>query len=207
MYNIVLFLHLLGVAVLVGAVTTSLLSTLRVQTADTVAKLRSLTAVTEKIEIAIGPAMAVIIASGLYLVAQHGDHANIPWTAGWVITSMAATLVVTVIGVTVEASDTKRLHSAIADAAGERPHAELRAIQVAARPTYIVFFGTSQVVALLFLMTNRPGASVAIAVCVVAAVASVVAAAVRNRAVRRGANTESMPQGGSLPQGGVERSS
>lgn len=191
MYNAALFLHLLGVALLVSSVTITLLALLRIQTAGTVRELRSLIAGTKRVEVVIGPAMLLIIGSGLYMVAQHGDQGSNPWTAGWVITSLVVTVLVAVIGVTVEGSDDRRLRAAIASAEGELPHADLREIQLAPRLTYLVSFGTFQVVALLFLMTNRPGLVVAIAACVIAAVASAIAASIRLRSVRRRARRTS----------------
>jgi hypothetical protein len=188
MYNAALFLHLLGVVLLVGSVTTTLLTTLRVQTAGSVAELRTLTAVTKRIEAFIAPGMVLIIASGLYMVSQHGYHGSIPWSAGWVDTALFVSVLLSVIGRTVEARDAKRLHAAIDSASGEWPHADLREVQLAASPIYSVFFGSSQVVALLYLMTNRPGLAVSIAVCVVAAAASAIAGFIRIRSVRRAAH-------------------
>ncbi|HEY1529272.1 MAG TPA: DUF2269 family protein [Galbitalea sp.] len=185
MYDAALFIHLLGVVVLVGSVTTTLLTTLRVQTANSVSELRTLTAVTKRIEAFIAPGMVLIIVTGLFMVSQHGYHGSIPWSAGWVDTALFITVLLSVIGRTVEARDAKRLHAAIDGASDDGPHAELRALQLAASPIYSVFFGTSQVVALLYLMTNRPGLAVSIAVCGIAAIASVVAAAIRIRSVRR----------------------
>jgi hypothetical protein len=74
MYSAALFLHLLGVVLLVGSVTTTLLTTLRVQTAGSVAELRTLTAVTKRIEAFIVPGMVLIIGSGLYMVSQHASR-------------------------------------------------------------------------------------------------------------------------------------
>lgn len=185
MYNAVLFLHLVGVALLIASVTITLLAMLRIQTAGTVRELRSLIAGTKRVEVVIIPAMLLIIGSGLYMVSQHGHHGRIPWTAGWVVTSLVVTLMLALMGPTVEASDDRRLRAAVAGASGERPQADLREIQLAPRPIYVVFFGTSQVVALLFLMSNRPGLAVAIAACIVAAGASVIAAFIRLRSVRR----------------------
>jgi hypothetical protein len=128
--------------------------------------------------------MLLIIGSGIYLASQRGPHGTVPWAAGWLLTSVAITLVLGAMGPTVEASDDRRLRAAVANASGEYPDAQLRAIQRAARPTYLVFFGASQVVALLFLMSNRPGLVVAIAACVIAAAASVIAAFFRLRSVR-----------------------
>lgn len=187
MYGTVLFLHLLGVVLLVGSVTATLLATLRVQTAGTVRELRSLLTGTRLGEFFIIPAMLIIIGSGVYLVAE-SDHGRVSWTAGWVLVSLVITVALGVIGATVEASDDRRLRAAVAGASDERPLTELRTIQLEPRRVYVVFFGTSQVVALLFLMTNRPSLVVAIVACAIAAAASVVASAVRIRAVGRTGN-------------------
>jgi hypothetical protein len=71
-YNFALFLHLLGVVLLVGAVTTTLVATWRAQTTGSVAELRSLIAVTKRIEVVMIPAMLLIIGPGLYMVSRHG---------------------------------------------------------------------------------------------------------------------------------------
>jgi hypothetical protein len=185
MNNAALFLHLIGVVLLVGSVTTTLVTTLRVQTAASVAELRTLTAMTKRVEVFIAPGMVLIIATGLYMVSQHGNHGSIPWSAGWVDTALFISVLVAVIGRTVEARDAKRLHAAIDRAKDERPQADLRKLQIAASPIYSVFFGTSQVIAVLYLMTNRPGLGVSIAACAIAALVSAVAAAIRIRSVRR----------------------
>ena len=75
--------------------------------------------------------------------------------------------------------------AAIGSASNEWPQADLRKLQLAASPIYSVFFGTSQVVALLYLMTNRPGLAISITACAVAAAASAIAATIRIRSVRR----------------------
>jgi uncharacterized membrane protein len=192
MYNAALFLHLLGVVLLVGSVTTTLLTTLRVQTAGSVAELRTLTAVTKRIEAFIAPGMVLIIVTGIYMVSQHGYHGSIPWSAGWVDTALFIVVLLSVIGRTVEARDAKRLHAAIDSASDEGPQADLRKLQLAASPIYSVFFGTSQVVALLYLMTNRPGLPISIAACAIAAAVSAVAAAIRIRSVRRSAHFQAV---------------
>jgi hypothetical protein len=185
MFTVALFLHLIGVVLLVGAVSTTLVTTLRVQTARSVAELRTLTAATKHIESALVPAMITIIMTGVYMLSQHSNDGNNPWIAGWVITSEVVTVLLAVIGRTVEARDAKRLHTAIDSATNDWPQAELRAVQVASSPIYSVFFGTSQVVAVLLLMTNRPDLAVSIAVCAIAAVVSVMIGALRLRAIRR----------------------
>lgn len=185
MVNIALFLHLLGVVLLVGAVTITLVATLRVQTARSVAELRRLTAATRHIESVLVPAMIIIIVTGVYMVSQQRDEGINPWIAGWVITSEVVTVLLAVIGRTIEARDAKRLRAGIDSASNDVPQASLHAIQVASSPTYSVLFGTSQVVAVLFLMTNRPDLALSIAACLTAAVVSVILGAVRLRVVRR----------------------
>jgi hypothetical protein len=76
---------------------------------------------------------------------------------------------------------------------------ELDAVRRAPAPVYVSFFGVSQVLAFLYLMTNKPGLGGSVAACAVAALASVVVAAVRVRSiggvgaqtVRRAADEES----------------
>lgn len=185
MYNVALFLHLLGVVLLAGSVSTTLVATVRSQTADSVGALRALIAVTQRIEIVIVPAMLLIVGTGLYMVSRHGGDGSINWSAGWVVVSLILATLLSVIGGTVEGGHTKRLRAASASDTSERPQADLRALQRARKPLYASFFSTSQLVALLFLMSNKPRLSGAITACVVAAIISVLAASLRMRAISR----------------------
>ena len=72
MYDVALFLHLVGVVLLVGAVTTTLVATLRVQRAASVAEVVTLTAVTKKVDVVIGPGLLLILGSALYMLSKHG---------------------------------------------------------------------------------------------------------------------------------------
>src|SRR5690349_24939185 len=109
MYDVALFLHICGVVLLVGAVTTTMLATLRAQKAETVGELRSLTAATKTIDRVIGPAMLLILAPGLYMVSRHGDDGSIRWTSGWVDVAIALFLLMAVLGPAVETRLAKRL--------------------------------------------------------------------------------------------------
>jgi Na+-driven multidrug efflux pump len=106
----------------------------------------------------------------------------------WVGTALVVALMLAVIGGTVEARNAKRLREAIASASGEWAQDDLRGLQRVSSPIYVGFFGAFQIVALLFLMTNKPGLAGAIAGCAVAASASALAASVRIRLVRRARN-------------------
>src|SRR5947209_17426025 len=109
MYDLALFVHILGVVLLVGAVTTNLVATLRAQRATTVAQIASVTAVTRRIDLVIGPAMLLILGPGLYMVSRGGDDGGIHWTSGWVDVALAVFLVMAVLGPTVESAHAKRL--------------------------------------------------------------------------------------------------
>jgi hypothetical protein len=178
MYDAALFLHILGVVLLVGAVTTTLLATVRAQRATTVTDIASLTAVTKKIDLAIGPAMLLILASGLYMVSRGGEGGSIRWTSGWVDVAFVVFFVMAVLGPTVETGQAKRLLQLAEQAPPGPVPPELDAARRAPAGTYVTFFGVSQIVAFLFLMTNKPGLANAIAACVVAGLVSATVAGV-----------------------------
>ena len=183
MYNLALFVHLLGVALLVAAMTTTLVATLRAQTAATVQDLRSVTAVTRKIDLAIGPAMLLILSGGLYMVARGGDDGGISWTSGWVDVALVIFAVMTALGPTVESGHAKRLQSAAAQLPDGPVPAELDRLRRDATALYVSFFGASQILAFLYLMTNKPGLVGSLVACAVAAVASAAASSRRLRSL------------------------
>lgn len=187
MYDVALFLHILGVVLLVGAVTTTLLATVRAQRAATVAEVASLSAVTGKIDTVIGPAMLLILGPGLYMVSRHGDDGSIRWTSGWVDVAIVVFLVMAVLGPTVEAAHAKRLLRLATQAPPGPVPPELDAARRAPAGTYVTFFGVSQIVAFLYLMTNKPGLVSAIAVCVGGGLVSAVVATARLCSLASGA--------------------
>src|SRR5690348_1703287 len=157
MYDVALFVHLLGVVLLVGAVATTLVATLRAQTVATVQELRSVTAVTKKIDMVIGPAMLLILAAGLYMVAVGGDDGGITWSSGWVDVALVIFLVMAVLGPTVEAGHAKRLMAAAAQVPDGPVQGDLDRLRRNATAVYVSFFGASQILAFLYLMSNKPG--------------------------------------------------
>lgn len=194
MYNALLFVHLLGVALLVGSVTTTVIATLRAQTAATVAELRTMTAVTKKVDVVIGPAMLLILGAGLYMVSQHGDDGSIRWSSGWVDVSLAIFAVMSVLGPTVESGHAKRVLAAAQTAPDGGVTGELDALRRAPLATYVSAFGASQIIAFLYLMTNKPGLGGALLACAVAAALSAVAATLRLRAVTARPASIQLPQ-------------
>jgi uncharacterized membrane protein len=183
MYDVALFIHLLGVALLVGAVTTTVIATLRAQTVPTVQELRSVTAVTKKIDLVLGPAMLLILAAGLYMVARGGDEGGITWSSGWVDVALVIFLLMAVLGPTVEAGHAKRLLAAAAQVPDGPVPEDLDRLRRNATAVYVSFFGASQILAFLYLMTNKPGLVGSLVACAIAAVISVGLAAWRLRSL------------------------
>lgn len=179
MYDIALFLHLVGVALLIGAVTTTVLATLRAQTASSVSEIRLLTSVMKKIDYVIGPAMLLIFANGLYMVSRHGDDGSIRWTSGWVDVALVIFLVMAALGPTAEAGHAKRLLAAASQAPDGPVSASLDKLRRTRVPMYVSSFGVWQILAFLFLMTDKPGLTGSLATCAVAAAASAATAWLR----------------------------
>lgn len=179
MYDIALFLHLVGVALLIGAVTTTVLATLRAQTASSVSEIRLLTSVMKKIDHVIGPAMLLIFANGLYMVSRHGDDGSIRWTSGWVDVALVIFLVMAALGPKVEAGHAKRLLAAASLAPDGPVPASLDKLRRTPVPMYVSSFGVWQILAFLFLMTDKPGLTGSLATCAVAGAASAATAWLR----------------------------
>lgn len=183
MYDLALFLHLLGVVLLVGAVTTTLVAMLRAQTAGSVGALRTLTGVVKKIDVVIGPATLLILASGLYMVARHGDDGGIHWTSGWVDVAIGIFLLMSVLGPTVESGHAKRLLQAVSQLPDGPVPADVDALRRSPLATHVSLFGTAQIVAFLYLMTNKPDLVGSLVACGIAAAAGAVVAALRLRSL------------------------
>ena len=179
MYDVALFGHVLGAVLLVSAVMMTVTGLLRSQRASTNAQVRSAMGGVPVADRLIPPAMALLLAFGLYMVARHGGDDSIAWTSGWVDTALAVFAVMSVLGPAVEAKRSKRLYEAAA-AAPDGPVSEqvdrLRRDPVL---THVTLFGASEIVALLYLMTNRPG--------LVGALGSVLGAALISVALGRAA--------------------
>ena len=183
MYDVALFLHLVGVVLLVGAVTTTMVATLRVQRAASVAEVVTLTAVTKKVDVVIGPGLLLILGSALYMLSKHGGDGRIPWTAGWVVVAFGVFLVMAILGPTVEAGHAKRVLRLAAELpAGPVPPA-LDDARRAPVGTYVAFFGAAQIIATLFLMTVKPDLLGSLSVFALAGLLSVAVSTARLRSL------------------------
>lgn len=179
MYKFVLFLHLLGVALLVLSLSYSLGGFFKARMAQTVEGVRSALTFVPVTERAIGPTMLLLLASGLYMV---GDL-HWGWGSGWVDVAIAIFAVMGFLGPVVEGKRIEAIREKAAGLPDGPVPAELDAMRRDALLTHVACFGACQVVAFLFLMTNKPGWGGAIAAAVVAAAVSLVPARLMLRSV------------------------
>lgn len=177
MYGVVLFGHLLGVLMLAGGVIMTLTGVLRAQRAPTVAGVRAAVAAGPIAGRMIPPGLLLILGCGLYLWSRHGDDGGIAWTAPWLITAVTVFAIMSVLGPAVEEGRTKRIATA-AHAAPDGPvPPELDRLRRDRLLHHVTFFGSAQIVALLFLMSVKPGLTGSLLTVGVAAALSQVIAA------------------------------
>lgn len=174
MYNVALFLHVVGVVTLVSGLALSLIGMARAQRATDVRALRAALGLSPLTERLIPPALALILLPGLYMASRHGGDGGIRWSSGWLDVAMGLFVVMAALGPTVEG----RRIGALRLAAEEAPDGPLTAEIDAARRdpvlTHVGTLGACSIIAFLFLMTTKPALGGALATVLVAAAVSVV---------------------------------
>lgn len=174
MYDVALFGHLIGVVALISAVVMTVTGLLRAQRASTTSEIRAAMGGIPVADRLIPPAMALVLGFGLYLVSRHGDDGSIAWNAGWVDTSIVIFAMMAVLGPAVEARRAKVLWLAACAATDEAVTPEIDRLRRDPLLTHVSLFGSCQLIALLFLMTNKPALPGSLGTVVVAALASAV---------------------------------
>lgn len=169
MYDVALFLHLVGVVILVISLSYTLGGLFRAQRATTVGGIRSSLGFLPVAEKLIPVGMLLILGFGLYMV---GDG-HWGWGTGWVDVAIAIFLLMSVLGPAVESQRTGKLHAAVENLPDGPVPPEVDALRRDPVLTHVALFGAWQVVGFLYLMTNKPGWGGAIATAVIAAAISV----------------------------------
>lgn len=173
MYDVVLFLHIVGVIMLVISLAYTLGGLFAAQRATDVAGIRGALSFLPVAERLIPVAMMVILGAGLYLVSQ-GEAAS--WNTGWVDVALAIFALMSVLGPAVESKRTGRLRERALETPLGPVTEELEALRRDPVLTHTALFGSCQIVAFLFLMTVKPSLGGAIGACAVAGAVSVVLA-------------------------------
>jgi len=152
MYDVVLFLHILGVVTLVTALAFSLCGLFAAQRASDDSGIRSALNFVPVAEKLIPPAMITILAAGLYLVG----NGHWGWGTGWVDVALAIFAVMMVLGPGVEGKRIGAMHEKVAEAPDGPIPPELDAMRADPVLTHVATFGSTQIVVFLYLMTNKP---------------------------------------------------
>lgn len=172
MYDFVLFLHLTGVALLILSLSYSLGGFFVARRARTVAGVRSALTFVPIVEKTIGPAMLLLLASGLYMVGK----LHWGWGTGWVDVAIAIFVLMGFLGNKVEGKRIEAIREQVAELPDGPVPAEVDALRHDPILTHVAFFGAFQVWAFLYLMTNKPGWGGAIATVAIAGSVSLVPA-------------------------------
>lgn len=180
LYNVLLFAHILGAVVLIGI---SLLDPVMARStakATSVSSLREWTGFTLVVARAANPAAVVLLIAGVWMTFLSWS-----WDQGWIVVSLAIFLLIGAMAGTVLEPHAKRLVAA-ADAAPEGPvTAELRDIVHDSKVHRVHQLFLPLDMAVLFMMTNKPGwvgAGTAVGLAVAAAAALILRHGMRRSA-------------------------
>lgn len=168
-YSVVVFVHVIAAIVLVGATLLTPFMAAGIRRSSTVAALRESARVLKSANDAAGMAAPVVLLAGLYLAFAGGW-----WGSGWVEVSLGLFALAGVMALGIIDPAMKRLVAA-AEAAPDGPvTAELAALRDQRRVAVAESFLLPGDLAIVFLMTNKPGFIGALTTLGVVAVAGLV---------------------------------
>lgn len=176
MLDLALFGHVLGATLLISAVVITVSGLLRAHRATTSEQIRAAMSGVPVADHLMPPAMILVLGFGLYLVAARDHHRSgtVHWDSGWVIVSLALFAVMSILGPAIEARRAARLHRAACAAPDGPIDADLDRLRRDPLHTHITLFGASQLLTLLYLMTNRPDFTATLVATATATLVSVV---------------------------------
>lgn len=162
-YSIVVFVHVLAAIVLVGSSLFGPVLGLAIRRSARVESLREWAGYFQRVVKLTGPAAGVTLASGLYL-----GFAGSWWGSGWVEVSLGLFVLAGVGAIGVLDPTAKRLVAAAEDAEPGPVPPELDRVRHDRRTAVVESMMLSTDLAILFLMTNKPGLAGSLAVVGVA---------------------------------------
>ncbi len=160
-YNVALFFHILGVVTLFAAMAIQQVAGARLRSAGTGRELRQWMEAIRPTGLALPAAAAVILVSGLVMTSQH-------WTmrTPWIATGFLTLLAMAAVGATLLRSGFTRIGKASADVASSDGPVPPDLARLRAAPALWSGMGAMDgaAVGVLWLMTNKPGGLVSVAV-------------------------------------------
>lgn len=163
-YSLVLFLHLSALMAAIGTAGLAHFAEKRLGSADTVAALRPWAAVLDRLAPVFPLALLVLLASGAYLV-----HRDWSWGTGWIEAGLVGVVLLFATGAGVVGRRNRALKGVLATAGDGPVTDELR--QLARRHVGGIasWANTGLAIGVVFVMTNKPGLAVSLAVLAVSA--------------------------------------
>ncbi len=152
-YELALFIHILGVFAVAGALTTFVLIIAMMRRAKDVQEVRLWGGIAAKVEKLFPVAVIALLLSGVFLVEDVGFE----WSTGWINVSLITLLAHAVVGPLI---NTRKIN-AIEKSANAAPDGALPQV-LAAQISDPVLFGTTHalalsVLAIIWNMTTKPG--------------------------------------------------
>jgi hypothetical protein len=170
-YRVVLFLHLVALAVLVGAITFVGVSYMRLRAARSLEQATPWTTLADRTTILFPVAILGLFASGAYLTSDQWS-----WSTPWIDVSIVALVLVAVQGPLVAGRTTSQLARAVREHAPGPLGEDVRSLARAPALWFVVCGNPAIVLAIVWNMTVKPGTAGAIGAVVAGYAVGVVAA-------------------------------
>ena len=169
-YRVVVFLHLVALAVLVGAIALVGVSYARLRVARSLEEATPWARLADQTAILFPVAILGLFASGAYLTSDRWS-----WSTRWIDVSIAALVLVAVQGPLVAGRTTSRLARAVSEHAPGPLDEHVRSLARAPRLWFVVCGNPAIVLAIVWNMTVKPGTAGAIVAVVAGYAVGVVA--------------------------------
>jgi hypothetical protein len=176
-YRVVVFLHLIAMAVLVGAIAIVGVSYVRLRSARLLEEATPWAALADQTAILFPVAILGLFASGAYVTSDRWS-----WSTGWVDVSIAALVLVTVQGPFLAGRTTSHLARAVREHAPGPLGEDVRRLARTPALWFVVCGNPAIVLAIVWNMTVKPGTAGATGAVVVGYAVAVVGALLMGRA-------------------------
>jgi len=170
-YGVVVFLHLVALAVLVGAIALVGVSYMRLRAAQSLEEATPWATLADQTTVLFPVAILGLFASGAYLTNDRWS-----WSTRWIDVSIAALVLVAVQGPLVAGGTTSRLARAVREHAPGPLGEDVRSLARAPALWFVVCGNPAIVLAIVWNMTVKPGTAGAIGALVAGYAVGVVAA-------------------------------
>jgi Predicted integral membrane protein (DUF2269) len=170
-YDVVLYLHLLSVFALIGAITLVGVSYLRLRAARSLADATPWATVADQVGWVFPLSILGLLATGAYMTSDSWT-----WSTAWIVVSIAAVILVSLQGPIVAAPRTRALKLALDESEPGPLEQRVRGLTLDTTLWVVILSNSGVVLGITWNMAVKPGAAGAIAAIVVGYAAGAAAA-------------------------------